>query len=81
MQPSGIRYMQTASMYTDMNVCVYLRVCMLHISQHQLIDRMVEIYTQLYIHLCMHKILHSFDHCDCIVFGLYAIVKPEKHLT
>ena len=33
---------------------------------------MVEIYTQLYIHLCKHKIPHSFDHCDCIVFRLYA---------
>ena len=33
---------------------------------------MVEIHTQLYIHLCKHKIPHSFDHCDCIVFRLYA---------
>ena len=59
-------------------MCVYLRVCMLHISQHfsifswiQLIERMVEIYTLLYIHLCKHKIPHSFDHCDCIIFRLY----------
>ena len=29
-------------------------------------------YTQLYIHLRKHKIPHSFDHCDCIVFRLYA---------
>ena len=59
-----------ACMYTGMNVFVYLRVCMLHISQHfynlfvnavlihQPIERMVEIYTHLYIHLCMHKIPH-----------------------
>ena len=33
---------------------------------------LLEIYTQLYIHLCKHKITHSFDHCDCIVFRLYA---------
>ena len=39
------------------------------VSIHQLI---VETYTQLYIHLCMHKIPHSFDHCDCMVFRLYA---------
>ena len=39
---------------------------------HQFIERMVEIYTKLYIHLCMHKIPHSFDHCDCIAFRLYA---------
>ena len=65
-------------------MCVYLRVCMLHSSQHfynlltnelsihQLIERMVEINTHLYIHLCVHKIPHSFDPCDCIVFRLYA---------
>ena len=42
------------------------------VSIHQLIERMVEIYTLLFIHLCMHKIPYSFDHCDCIVFRLYA---------
>ena len=41
---------------------------------NQLIERMVGIYIQLYIHLCMHKIPHSFDHCDCIVFRLYAML-------
>ena len=24
------------------------------------------------MHLCKHKIQYSFDHCDCIVFRLYA---------
>ena len=38
---------------------------------NQRIERILEIYTQ-YIHLCMHKIPHSLDHCDCIVFRLYA---------
>ena len=41
-------------------------------SIHRRIERMVEINTQLYIQLCMLKIPHSFDHCDCIVFILYA---------
>ena len=40
------------------------------VSIHQPIEHMVEIH--LYIHSCTHKIPHSFDHCDCIVFRLYA---------
>ena len=43
------------------------------VSIHQLIGRMVEIYTQLYIHLCMHTISQSFNHCN--VFRLYAVIK------
>ena len=62
--------------YTCVYVCcIFLNIfnlLMNTVSIHQLIERMVEIYTQLYIHLCKHKIPYSFDHCDCIVFRLYA---------
>ena len=42
------------------------------VSIHHLIECMMEVNTQFYIHLCKHKIPHSFDHCVCIVFRLYA---------
>ena len=84
-ESAGIRYLQTACIHVYRHECVCIPACMdvayfstiynllmSTVSIHQLIERMVEIYTQLYIHLCKHKIPHSFDHCDCIVFRLYA---------
>ena len=50
----------------------FYNLLMKTVSIHQLIERMVETYTQLYIHSCKHKIPHAFDHCDCIVFRFYA---------
>ena len=85
LQSAGIRYLQTACIHVIMHKCVCIPTCMYGacfstfynllmntVSIHQPIERMVEIYTQLNIHLCKHKIPHSFDHCDCIVFRLYA---------
>ena len=60
-------------------VCMYVayfatfyNLLMNAVSIHKRIERMVEIYTQLYILLYKHLMPHSFDHCDCIVFRLYA---------
>ena len=84
MQSAGIRYLQTACMHVYRHECVCIPACMnvAYVStfynllmnvvlMNQRIERILEIYTQ-YIHLYMHKIPHSLDHCDCIVFRLYA---------
>ena len=85
MQSAGIRYLLAACMHVYWHECMCIPACMYvayfstfyiilmnAVSIHQLIERMVEIHIPLYIHLCMHKIPHSFGHCDCIVFRLYA---------
>ena len=71
-----------ACLYSGMKVCVYLRVCVLHISQNFIIFSRMQYryinllsawkrYIHLYFYLCMHKVPHSFDHWHCIVFRLY----------
>ena len=71
-----------ACLYSGMKVCVYLRVCVLHISQNFIIFSRMQYryinllsawkrYIHLYFYLCMYKIPHSFDHWHCIVFRLY----------